>query len=172
MKIKNKIKKIEIIFLLLILIPFISGVDFDGDGIDDGEQDLCGDAFCQEWETESNCPKDCQGVSSGEQSLSSQEEQLIPSEELLSPSNNTIEPSNQLNDSTLQEEVDNLEDEEFLNSTEENLNNNLFLPNFIFKIIFGLIVLTIISIIIYIIIRKKKNKDLQPNHLNSEVSNS
>jgi hypothetical protein len=48
-----------ITLLILILIPFANCYDFDGDGVDDGEQNLCGDNFCQDWEDKINCPDDC-----------------------------------------------------------------------------------------------------------------
>jgi hypothetical protein len=68
MKQNNKmkeLKKVIILIAIVVLIPFVMSYDFDGDGVDDGEQNLCGDGFCQEWETEVICPADCIGTSPG-----------------------------------------------------------------------------------------------------------
>ncbi len=51
---------VSIILLLMILIPFATCYDYNGDGVDDGQQNLCGDNFCQTWETKSSCPADCE----------------------------------------------------------------------------------------------------------------
>ncbi len=72
----KKIKLIWIsIFLVLTLVSLVSSVDWNGDGIDDGEQNLCGDAFCQPEENIANCPADCENP------------QQIPSAENLSKNN-------------------------------------------------------------------------------------
>jgi hypothetical protein len=49
-----------VIVLILIISPFVFGEDLDGDGIEDSEQNLCGDGSCQDWEeNETTCPVDC-----------------------------------------------------------------------------------------------------------------
>lgn len=58
---KTKIKILVLIWLSLILIfpGIVTAYDFDEDGIDDGEQNMCGDNFCQPFENVDSCPQDC-----------------------------------------------------------------------------------------------------------------
>jgi hypothetical protein len=134
----NKKNFLVSIIFLLILIPFAISIDFNGDGIDDGEQNLCGDLFCQIWETEINCPTDC--------TLSS------------TPS------SGDLTEIPLESE-DNLPSEEII--VEEYIpSENTFFSSTAFKIAILSGGLISIGLIIYFIIRKKKYQNKIPETTN------
>jgi hypothetical protein len=138
MKTKNKMKrgfKIAL-FLALILIPFAMSYDIDGDGIDDGEQMLCGDTFCQPGENETNCPTDCVSPStpdSGDLTEIPPENESFPAE-----TNETI-PANEENLQT---------------QTEES-----FFSTTTFRIIILVAGLILIGAIIFFLIKNKKNKE-------------
>jgi hypothetical protein len=124
-------KIIGIIFLLL-LIPFIYCVDFDGDGIDDGPQNLCGDQFCQQGESAS-CPVDCDGVSEGS-----------PSSSFVPNTNGTDNPS----------AIGSVKATSSIGDTFGN-----FFQSTSFKIILIVFVLLIIGFVIFLLIKKKKNPE-------------
>jgi hypothetical protein len=162
MKQKSKTIKIELmVFLALVLtlIPFASCVDFDGDGIDDGEQNLCGDGFCQPTETITTCPSDCSSPASLPASptinppitnpSTNEEESDLPSEEQINLEGNSEEQNN-----------DSIETEEIPPITEQ-ANEESFFSGIVFKIILGVIGLIIIGIIIFIVLSKMKKSSEQ-----------
>ncbi|MCK9568233.1 hypothetical protein M0R72_04745 [Candidatus Pacearchaeota archaeon] len=128
--------KLIALFLVLILIPFALSYDIDGDGIDDGEQNMCGDTFCQLGEDVTSCPEDCTNPATP----SSGDLTEIPTEnETLSPETNQTIPI-----------------------TEENLQSeteNSFFVSTTFKIIILASGLIVIGLIIFFIIRKKRNQE-------------
>ena len=131
--------KLIALFLVLILIPFALSYDIDGDGIDDGEQNMCGDTFCQPGENVTSCPEDCTNPSTP----SSGNLTDIPTENetLLSETNQTIQ------------------------ITEENLSSeteNSFFVSTTFKIIILALGLIAIGLIIFFIIKKKRNQEDNP----------
>lgn len=148
MKIKNKkIISVNLIFLILILIPLIAGYDLDGDGIDDGEQNLCGDNFCQPNENAVNCPADCRNPLS------------LPT---TPPSNSETENKNESIKNSLSPDTGKNQPKEKASS----LINTL-------KIILVLVSFIMVITIIYFLIKKSKQKKLEIQNLgNQEVSNS
>jgi len=147
----KKINKLRIefgFFLILILIPFVICYDLDGDGIDDGEQDLCGDGFCQ-------------GVSPGEESLSTT---FIKNNN--ETSNNNI---SQINEPVVNETGN-------ISSNQSNLEKSAsvektFFVSSLFKIIIFVLILIIIGLIIYFMIRKNKKQDSENLNITPEISN-
>jgi hypothetical protein len=127
---KDKSLFLSGIIFLLFFLPFVNCVDFDGDGIDDGEQDLCGDYICQTGESET-CPIDCEGVSEGEFSL------------LFSKNN-------------FQNEVPSWA--ESAQNKNLPLKNNFFNNPLLLTIFAGVILFVIIIVIIFIL-RKKKSSE-------------
>lgn len=142
--------------LLLILIPFVTSIDINGDGIDDGEQDMCGDLVCQSWETEASCPGDCsieidtsvpphnptENISSTENQTETPE--TIPEEnETVTETPETIQTENETTEE-IPAETNEASKESFFSGTP-------------FKIILGVVGLIIAGLIIFIIIRKIKS---------------
>jgi hypothetical protein len=154
----KKIKIIGIEFfvlLVLILIPLVNCYDFDGDGIDDGEQNMCGDNFCQSTESVTSCPSDCTSSSA------------LPS----SPTTNP--PAN--NDSNnISNPISGTGSNDISSNQPASAGNlpteNVFFVSTTFKIIILIFALIVIGLIIYFLIRKKKNKNLENS--TSGVSNS
>jgi hypothetical protein len=124
--------KIVGILFLLFFLPFVSCVDTDGDGIDNGVQDLCGDQFCQEGES-ATCPLDCDGVSEGS-----------PSSSFVPNTNGTENPSATGIVKATSSNTDNLEN---------------FFQSAVFKIILIVVILIIIGIAIFLLIKKKKSSE-------------
>jgi len=136
MKQKNQVIKLSIIFLLLMLISFANAYDLDGDGIDDGAQNMCGDDFCQPGEDVTNCPSDCE-----------------------SPSNLS---SGDLTDIPVENETLLLENNQTQAIPEENLpteNETSFFSSTTFKIIIISLGVIAIGLIVYFLIIKKKNQE-------------
>lgn len=140
---KTKNRGLSIIFLLLILISFANAYDLNGDGIDDGEQMMCGDTFCQPGEDITNCPTDCTNPSTP----SSGDLTEIPSE------NNESIISNE---TTIPEE--------------ESIQENSFFQSTTFKIIILVLGLIVIGLIIYFIIRKKNNQIPETSNPTEQVT--
>jgi len=148
MKTKNKMTKRGIIFLfILMLIPFAMSYDIDGDGIDDGEQVMCGDTFCQPGETITSCPADC--------------------------TNPATPPSGNLTNITTENETLSPETNQTILTTEENLETETeesFFSTTAFKIIILVLGLIAIGLIIFLIIRKNKNHEEENQTQTAEVS--
>ena len=151
---KTNVLKTEMIILVLILflIPVVLSYDLDGDGIDDGEQNLCGDGYCQNWEDKISCPSDCTGEIASEGVI-------IPdagsnaSEE--SASGIIIEPENTEN--AIPPGTENNASEEISKEDLGGIKETTFISSSLFKIIIIVIVLIIIGIIIYIFYNKRKS---------------
>jgi len=139
MNIKNKMeikKEASIIFLLIMLISFALSYDINGDGIDDGEQMMCGDTFCQPGEDITNCPTDC--------------------------ANPSTPSSGDLTDIPTENETLPLETNQTISTTEENLpseNETSFFASTTFKIILIALGVIAIGLIVYFLIIKKKNQE-------------
>lgn len=173
--IKKKLR-IFTFFLVLTLIPFAVCVDFDGDGIDDGAQNLCGDSFCQAEETVISCPSDCTGVSSGEPALNSPTTNLPP---ISSPEEQTDIPSNpEVVPSTSEQTDIPLGEQNNISSTtipsiNEQTTEESFFSGIIFKIILGVIGLIVIGLIIFILIKNMKKSSLDNNSIvDNSVANN
>jgi len=131
---KKQITKIVLIILLVITLPFVISADLNGDGIDDGAQNLCGDLFCQSEENATSCPGDCVSP-------------FVP------PTNEPIttlpinEGANELDSNT---SIDG----------ENSSSKTYFFLSTSFKIILLVLVLIVVGFIVYFIIRKKKNSSI------------
>ena len=146
-----------LIILILILIPLISSENISE--FNPATQNMCGDGFCQPTETATSCPADCTSP------------KPLPSSPTTNPPTNTSsinQPSPAQNNSTNQ----------FSNNVSANQpasagnvpTQNTSSANITIKIIIGVITLIIIGIIIYLIIRKKKNQNTEDLNSSPAVS--
>ena len=150
---------IVFIILILVLISFALGYDIDGDGIDDGGQDLCGDGFCQSdlGENITSCSNDCnistEDAYCGDGVCSDSEDCSIDCESDLEPGCGNLvcdigEEETCPEDCGVEEkfnETDNLE------RSNDSLNFNLG------YLILGIVFILILGIVIFIFMMKKKN---------------
>jgi hypothetical protein len=164
------------VLLMLILIPFASCYDLDGDGVDDGQQNLCGDGFCQPTEDVASCPSDCTNPSAlpssppvtNESNEINTNETIVNNENLTNGINNNSALDNS-NISTNPNETNNVSTTQ---TSGENLpNENVFFVSTTFKIIIGIVALIIIGLIVFFLIRANKNQNLG-NSNQSSVPNS
>jgi hypothetical protein len=171
-------KKINLIriefFIFLILIPFI--FCDDGSGAIGGQQNLCGDGFCQPSETVASCPADCQGVSPGQPSLAVQAQM----------NNNSNSQTNTQNNQQSGVEVNSQTNNPSSTSNQNNPTNqpasagnvpiqNSFFSSSTFFIILGAVVLLIVGIVIFFLIKNKNKVNSTPgadSTTEAEVSTS
>ncbi len=176
-------KKLIILFMVLVLfLGFVSCYDIDGDGIDDGGQNLCGDYYCQDWEDEVSCPSDCIGGSP---------EDVLCGNDICEPGEDVdnypsdcfvgdVEPEAISEESieSVGEDVDggettSLEEGEETtvigSEKEEQSQETSFISSLAFKIIIIVIVLIITGIMVYIIYRKRKIENQGPE-VNNQTS--
>ena len=163
---KINLVKIEFVALIvLILIPFISST-VNGTP---GAQDLCGDNFCGPTETPASCPIDCQGTPSGQSSP--QIIKLVNSSSTPLPANQSSPVQN--NNSSTPSSTNQFSNNVSANQPASAGNvptQNTSSANITIKIIIGVITLIIIGIIIYLIIRKKKNQNTEDLNSSPAVS--
>ena len=153
------------VLIILILIPFVNSYNIYGNG-SDAQQNMCGDGFCQPTETATSCPADCTSP------------KPLPNSPTTNPPTNTSsinQPSSvQNNNSSTPSSTNQFSNNVSVNQPASAGNvptQNTSSANITIKIIIGVITLIIIGIIIYLIIRKKKNSNIKNLNSAPAVSN-
>jgi len=142
-----------VVLLVLILIPFVSCAD---SGVAaGGQQNLCGDGFCEPTETATSCPIDCQGVSQGQPSLSTKS-QMANATNTSSVNQPPGVQNNTYNNSSVNQPAG--QNNPSINqpaSTGNLPTQNSFFASPAFKIILVIIILIVLGIIAYLVLRNK-----------------